>query len=99
MLFSGLAVIIFILSFLISSIDTLMSDKTSNATSEGDTRGNYRHPVAAAIKSYQETRGAQERECTKHDAVTIKVLIATGGFALLAAVAAIVSAWIFQGQL
>lgn len=101
-LFGGLSIVIGLLSLLSSAIDALNSSKTSNASYERSPSADqqeHRHPVAAAIKSYQNQRDSDERDRSKREVITIKVLTATGGFALIAAGAAIYSAWVFQGQL
>jgi hypothetical protein len=49
--------------------------------------------------AYRRRRETDERERAKRERVTIVVLVATAIFAFLAAIAAGVSAWIFQGQL
>jgi hypothetical protein len=55
--------------------------------------------VADAIDAYHNKRDSHERDRAEREQVTIIVLTATAVFAFLAAGAAIVSGWIFYGQL
>jgi hypothetical protein len=102
LLFGGLAIVIALLSLLLSAIDSLApprnasnADASSSPTQE---QQRYRHPVAAAIQTYQETRESDERHRAERETITIRVLTATGGFALLAAIATGYSALIFTQQ-
>lgn len=100
--FGGLTILIFLLSQLSSAIDILITRQTSTPEHEQDQSTpyhDYRHPVEAAITSYQQQRQTHESDRAKRDVITIKVLLATGGFALIAAFAAIYSDWIFSSQL
>jgi hypothetical protein len=56
-------------------------------------------PVADAIHTYRRKREFDESSRAKRERVTIIVLVATAIFALVAAIAAGVSAWFFYGQL
>ena len=55
--------------------------------------------IKNVIETYREECNAQDRQNTKRDKITVFVLVLTAIFAAAAAVAAGVSAWIFQGQL
>jgi hypothetical protein len=104
----GVALVIFLLSLIQSSIDEGMSQRAGQSDNErGRTESNDEvrigntcvDSIATAIGAYQDQRDSHERERARRDHKTIIVLGLTAVFALLAAAAAIYSDWIFQGQL
>jgi hypothetical protein len=104
---AGIAVVIFLLNLLQYGIDsapltdTHDPDELHQATAKRDT-GIDRRPdraVADAIDTYRRAHETDDRERAKRERITIIVLIMTAIFAFAAAVAAGISAWIFQGQL
>jgi hypothetical protein len=102
LLFGGLAILIFLLSQLSAAVDSLISKQTSDTRhQQGQSQPdeNYRHPVEAAITSYEQKRETHEHARAQREVITIRVLLATGGFALMAAGAAVYSGWIFRAQL
>jgi len=104
---SGIVVLIFLLSLLQYGINGGISQDDSKAGEENDASNKSeenvnqaRHgPIADAIHTYRRYCHADERGRAQRERVTIVVLISTAIFAFLAAVAAGVSAWGFQGQL
>jgi hypothetical protein len=104
---AGLAVLVFLLNQLQYRADNKISKKTrdskdkQNATDENGENIDKpsRNLVADAIHTYREHRDAQESYRAKRERLNINVLIVTAIFAVVAAIAAGVSAWIFSGQL
>lgn len=88
-------------------IEGAASDKSRNAEEEhhdpnkedGNINQARSDSVSDAIHTYRRSRESDERERAKRERVTIVALVTTAAFAFLAAVAAIVSAVIFSGQL
>ncbi|MGC2412835.1 MAG: hypothetical protein WA459_09115 [Stellaceae bacterium] len=102
LLWGGLAIVMVLLALLLHGFDYFESDDGSEASHHQNRAGENQQQgdaVAAAITSYEQRRDTHERHRASREAVTIRVLTATGGFALLAAIAAFSSDWIFWGQL
>ena len=86
----------------------LSTSDTREANNKGDATNDLGHKtesqqcistIANAIDTYRHSRHSEESKRSKREKITIAVLSATAIFALLAAGAAVYSAWIFQGQL
>ena len=109
----GAGSLIIVLSFASSAIQQLKlykrtaeAQKQGNpdyerqgATEQGATARGAGDAVADAINAYHKKRDTYEESQAQRDNVNVIVLSLTGAFALLAASAAIVSNWIFYGQL
>jgi hypothetical protein len=101
-LIGGLAFIIAFLSLLLHIFDDLESNiprQSFNNTNNTEYNHVHSDPIAAAIASYDENRDAHERQRSRQDTINIRVIAATGAFALIAALAAAVSSIISSGQL
>jgi hypothetical protein len=103
----GIVILIWLLTLLQYGIDSAIPQNTRGSEEQkyatdkhkADINEARHSSVANAIHTYRRTREADERDRAKREWVTIIVLISTAIFALLAAVAAGTSAWIFYGQL
>jgi hypothetical protein len=102
----ALAIVIFLLSLLQYSINSDVPEsardfyekhRASDENQENIERADYRL-VADAIHAYRRRRQADERHRAQREKITTIVLTFTAIFALVAALAAIYSALIFQGQ-
>jgi hypothetical protein len=99
---AALAVLIAFLTLLSTAIDALASNKAGNTDDQSRPavdQDEHHHPVATAIETYRQERRAGERNRAERDVITIKVLTATGGFALIAAGAAVYSAILLTKQI
>jgi Na+-transporting methylmalonyl-CoA/oxaloacetate decarboxylase gamma subunit len=105
---AALGILIWLLSLLSSNISHSDAKGTADPAEENDTADKLQYDtkrqqgvtaIANAIDAHRRGRQSQERDRSKREKITIAVLGATAIFALLAAIAAIASAWIFQGQL
>jgi hypothetical protein len=74
-------------------------DGTASSLQQNAPRQRGFAAITDAIYAYHHTRHAHERHRSKREKVTIAVLSATAIFALIAAIAAGGSAWIFADQL
>jgi len=101
------AILIWLLSLISMAVSDDVSDETGNAEKKDDTatelKNNTRYKGFAAIQdaidSYHQSRKADGHKQNKREKIGIVLVGATAVFALLATVAAGVSAIIFQGQL
>ena len=104
---AGLVFIIWLLSLISMAVGNSMAHDTAEAEEEGKTAAElknglqYRGFVAIgnAIDAYRKSRESQGRQQDKRENVTVILVGVTALFAVVAAVVAIVSAFIFQGQL
>jgi Na+-transporting methylmalonyl-CoA/oxaloacetate decarboxylase gamma subunit len=103
----GLVVLVWLLALISMAVSNDISDEAAEAEQKDDTaaelQDNPSHKGFAAIydaiNSYRRSRETQNRQQDKREKITVILVGATAVFAFFAVIAAIVSAFIFQGQL
>ena len=89
------------------AVGNSMAHDTAEAEEEGKTAAELKNglqyrgflAIGNAIDAYRKSRESQGRQQDKRENVTVILVGVTALFAVVAAVVAIVSAFIFQGQL